>query len=106
MTPEKENALKFERFIFDLLPHADRWTILPIEREEEFAPVKNKEGVDSPATAKALMCAQTARWLRQVGVEVPHGVNVEISPLYAIDVVELETDADRLPPIRKDTYIK
>jgi UDP-N-acetylglucosamine/UDP-N-acetylgalactosamine diphosphorylase len=106
VSPAKENALKFERFIFDVLPHAERWTVLPTEREDEFAPVKNKDGVDSPAAARALMCAQTRRWLKNAGVEVPEGVKVEVSPLYAMDALEMEADADRLPPITKDTYIK
>ena len=48
--PATENALKFERFIFDGLPQAERWTVLSTLREDEFAPVKNKDGVDSPAT--------------------------------------------------------
>jgi UDP-N-acetylglucosamine/UDP-N-acetylgalactosamine diphosphorylase len=104
--PDKENALKFERFIFDVLPHAERWTILPTEREDEFAPVKNKEGVDSPDSAQALMVAQAARWLRSAGIEVSDGVKVEISPLYALADYELDEEADRLPPIRKDTYVK
>ncbi len=26
--PDKENALKFERFIFDVLPLAERWTVV------------------------------------------------------------------------------
>jgi hypothetical protein len=52
------------------------------------------------------MCAQTRRWLKNAGVEVPEGVKVEVSPLYAMDALEMEADADRLPPITKDTYIK
>ena len=104
--PDTENALKFERFIFDILPHAERWTVLPIAREEEFAPVKNKDGVDSPATAQEMMCARATRWLRAAGVEVADGIKVEISPLYALDAMEAEVDADRLPPITKDTYLR
>ncbi len=104
--PETENALKFERFIFDILPHAERWTVLPTEREEEFAPVKNKDGVDSPASAQALMCAQAARWLRKAGIEVPEGIKVEISPLFALDEAELLDNAKKIPPLTKDTYLR
>ena len=105
--PETENALKFERFIFDVLPQAERWTVLPTAREDEFAPVKNKDGVDSPATAQAMMCEQATRWLTEVGVPVPEGINVEISPLFALDLDDLGNVADLIPkPINRDTYLR
>jgi UDP-N-acetylglucosamine/UDP-N-acetylgalactosamine diphosphorylase len=104
--PEAENALKSERFIFDILPHADRWTVLSTPREDEFAPVKNKEGVDSAATAQQMICAQAARWLRKVGVEVPDGIKVEISPLFALNAVELGDMVAKIPPLTKDTYLR
>jgi UDP-N-acetylglucosamine/UDP-N-acetylgalactosamine diphosphorylase len=106
VNPEKENALKFERFIFDILPQADRWTVLSIPREEEFAPVKNKEGADSPATAQSMMVARAVRWLREAGVDVPEGVNVEISPLFALDAVDLKNRVYEIPPITKDTHLR
>ena len=48
---EEPNSYKFESFIFDAFEKLDNMAILRVKREEEFAPVKNKEGVDSPATA-------------------------------------------------------
>ena len=51
---EKPNAYKFEAFLFDAFNQLDDMVILRIKREEEFAPVKNKEGVDSPETAREL----------------------------------------------------
>ena len=54
MHPEKPNAYKFEAFIFDAFCRYDSMGILRVKREDEFAPVKNREGEDSPATAKAL----------------------------------------------------
>ena len=42
--PDKENALKFERFIFDVLPLAERWAVVETSRREEFAPLKNATG--------------------------------------------------------------
>jgi UDP-N-acetylglucosamine/UDP-N-acetylgalactosamine diphosphorylase len=104
--PETENALKFERFIFDTLPHADRWTVFATEREDEFGPVKNKDGVDSPASAREMMCAQAARWLRKAGIAVPEGAKVEISPLFALDEAELLANARKIPPLRKNTYLR
>jgi UDP-N-acetylglucosamine/UDP-N-acetylgalactosamine diphosphorylase len=104
--PETENALKFERFIFDVLPQAERWTILATDRAEEFAPVKNQEGVDSPETARAMMIEQHRRWLREIGVEVAEGVAVEISPLVAVDVIDLELSYNGADRITKNTYIR
>ena len=45
------NAYKFEAFIFDAFNYFDNITVLRGKREEDFAPVKNKEGNDSPQTA-------------------------------------------------------
>lgn len=52
--PEKPNSFKFESFIFDAFEFFDDIAILRGKREDDFAPVKNKEGVDSPRTAKEL----------------------------------------------------
>jgi len=52
--PEKENAYKFEQFIFDSFKIFDDIAILRGRREEDFAPVKNMTGQDSPETAKKL----------------------------------------------------
>lgn len=52
--PEEPNSYKFESFIFDAFEIFDDIAILRGKREDDFAPVKNKEGVDSPKTAKEL----------------------------------------------------
>ena len=52
--PDTPNTYKFEAFIFDAFEFFDDIAILRGKREDDFAPVKNKEGVDSPKTAKAL----------------------------------------------------
>lgn len=51
---EKPNAYKFETFLFDAFSKIDTMAIMRVKREEEFAPVKNAEGTDSPETARAL----------------------------------------------------
>ena len=48
---EVPNGYKYEAFIFDGFNYFDNMTILRGRREEDFAPIKNKEGVDSPETA-------------------------------------------------------
>ena len=51
---KEPNAYKFESFIFDAFEILDNMLIMRSNREEEFAPVKNAEGVDSPETAREL----------------------------------------------------
>lgn len=86
--PTKPNAFKFERFIFDALPLASKALVVEADRGREFNPVKNAEGADSPATAKAAIDAIGKAWLRAAGAEVADGATVEISPLFALDEAE------------------
>ena len=51
---EKPNAYKFEMFIFDSYEMFDDVVVLRVKREEEFAPIKNAEGQDSPETARKI----------------------------------------------------
>jgi UDP-N-acetylglucosamine/UDP-N-acetylgalactosamine diphosphorylase len=108
--PEKENALKFEMFIFDALPMAERWVVVESLRREEFAPVKNASGVDSPETAKQAISDLAADWLTRAGVQVPRdadgsaAVALEISPLFALDAAELETKVKRGSSVDGPTY--
>ncbi len=52
--PIKENAYKFETFIFDAFSYTDKVGLLIEKRERIFAPIKNKKGEDSPQTASKL----------------------------------------------------
>jgi UDP-N-acetylglucosamine/UDP-N-acetylgalactosamine diphosphorylase len=87
-TGKEPNAVKFERFIFDALPHAEKWLAVETPRAEEFAPIKNATGTDSPETARAAQIALHTEWLNRAGIET-NGHPVEISPLYALDADEL-----------------
>ena len=53
--PEKENGKKFEMLAVDLIKPMG--SVLPFEvvREKEFAPIKNKTGVDSVESARELL---------------------------------------------------
>jgi UDP-N-acetylglucosamine/UDP-N-acetylgalactosamine diphosphorylase len=109
--PETENALKFEMFIFDALPMADRWTVVETSRREEFEPLKNATGPDSPATVAQAQSDLAADWLRAAGVTVPlkpdghTAVALEVSPLFALDAAELATKVDRGMKIEGPTYL-
>lgn len=98
--PDKPNAYKFEKFIFDALPDAKESLILEFLRQDEFAPVKNAAGNDSPETSRAAMIEKFAGWFDRCGVKVPRdasgrvAVKIEIDPPYAHDA---ETLAARLP---------
>lgn len=51
---KEANGYKYEAFIFDGFELFDDITLYRGKREEDFAPVKNAEGVDSPETATKL----------------------------------------------------
>ena len=78
VTPEKENAWKFELFIQNFLPLVaeGKLGVLEVERATEFAPIKNadaEEGrvaVDSPASSCALMLQEHTNWLLRTGVQL------------------------------------
>ena len=52
--PQEPNAYKFEQFIFDSFKIFENISVLRGKREEDFAPIKNMSGEDSPKTAKKL----------------------------------------------------
>lgn len=91
VNPTEPNALKFERFIFDLLPHAQQPLVVEYREEDCLAPLKNASGaaVDTPEYVREMMLAQHRRWLTAAGAVVAEGVDVEISPLYALDAAQL-----------------
>lgn len=94
--PDQPNAVKLEQFVFDAIPLAKNAIVYTTDRAEEFSPVKNAEGVDSPATCRRDQIRRAAHWLRHAGLEVPvtHGepdVVLEISPLFATSAVQLTT---------------
>lgn len=76
--PDEPNGHKLERFLFDALPAAARVAILEVERCEEYAPVKNADGGDSPETSRRALDALGRRWLAAAGVRVPDDVWVEL----------------------------
>ncbi|MGN0853307.1 MAG: UTP--glucose-1-phosphate uridylyltransferase [Kiritimatiellia bacterium] len=83
------NGYKFEKFIFDALPEARGVTCFAFDRREEFSPVKNAAGADSPATCKADLQAKWRRQLAAAGVAVPPEMPLEIDPAYALDAADV-----------------
>ena len=103
--PEKPNALKLETFVFDALPLAEKSVTLAIDRDAEFAPIKNAAGTDSLQTSHQLQIARAARWLEHAGLDVPRKPDnsvdalIEISPLFALDADELTQKKSLLRPL-------
>jgi UDP-N-acetylglucosamine/UDP-N-acetylgalactosamine diphosphorylase len=88
ITPQMPNAYKFEAFVFDTMPHAHKSLAFEVMREEEFAPIKNATGEDSPEVAYKMQSDLFKKWLIYAGISsdiVDKLKNVEISPLFAID---------------------
>ena len=89
--PEKANGVKFEMFVFDALPFACNSIVVETARADDFSPVKNAEGVDSPQSARDDQLRQFARWLKSVGVAVEVDATgrpkcgIEVSPLFGYD---------------------
>ncbi len=93
--PDKPNAVKLEQFVFDAIPLAKNAMAYATERTEEFSPVKNADGVDSPTTSRRDQVRRAGRWLVEAGVEVPTKAGepdalLEISPLFAVSADQLK----------------
>lgn len=104
--PESPNAVKFERFIFDLLPIAENAIVVESRASEAFAPVKNADGAasDTPAHAKSAMVAHDRALLSAAGADVVADVDVEVSPLFALDAEEAARKIEPGTRIAKATY--
>jgi UDP-N-acetylglucosamine/UDP-N-acetylgalactosamine diphosphorylase len=57
-TPEKENGFKYETLATDLVERMPDCLAYEILREREFAPVKNRTGVDSVESAREMLLSQ------------------------------------------------
>lgn len=55
ITPNEPNAYKFETLALDLIREMDDCLVFEVDRQKEFAPIKNKEGADSVDSARALL---------------------------------------------------
>jgi UDP-N-acetylglucosamine/UDP-N-acetylgalactosamine diphosphorylase len=109
---EDREAVKFEMFIFDAIPLADRTLFFEVDRADEFAPLKNREGPDSIETCRRGQVEKAARWLEACGIAVPRGDDgrprslLEVSPLFALDCAELAAKRASLPDrIDDDTLL-
>jgi UDP-N-acetylglucosamine/UDP-N-acetylgalactosamine diphosphorylase len=106
--PPEANALKFERFIFDLLPHAKNALVVEYAEAEVFAPLKNAPGAerDTPEYVQRFMLAQHRNWLEAAGTRIGKDAKVEISPMWALDAQEVFSRTDRPSRIDEPIYLR
>jgi len=97
--PEQVNGIKLEMFIFDVFPYAKKFVALEVLREDEFSPLKNAKGADSPATARNDINKLHLKYLQKAGAIVEildtDKAVVEISPLVSYEGEGLERLAGR-----------
>jgi UDP-N-acetylglucosamine/UDP-N-acetylgalactosamine diphosphorylase len=104
VNPGKPNGVKFEMFVFDAIPHARNPIVIETRRADDFSPVKNATGADSPQTSRDDQLRQHARWLTAAGAPIPVDrtglpkITLEISPLFASDEDTFATAWHRLTP--------
>ena len=96
--PKEKNGVKLEMFIFDVFDFAESMAILQVPREEQFSPVKNKEGPgvkDSPGTAREMLSNLHKEWLVAAGATINGDGLVEVSPLVSYNGEGLESFAGK-----------
>ncbi len=97
ITSTSPDAYKFELFLFDAFDFIDDMRILRIDRKLEFAPVKNKEGEDSPAWArdlymKANKIQMTTPLVEMDGDEMTRIVWKKIKDILLYPYIDLKTE--------------
>ncbi len=113
--PEKPNGVKFEMFVFDALPFARNPVVIETPRENDFSPVKNATGVDSPQTCRDDQLRQYARWLKAGGATFEAdrtglpAATIEVSPLFGYDEDSFADAWQKLAPkpeVREGLYVE
>ncbi len=113
--PVKPNGVKFELFVFDALPFARNPVIIETLRADDFSPVKNAEGVDSPQSCRDDQLRQFARWLKGNGAAIETDASglprlaIEVSPRFGYDEDSFADAWKKLSPrpeIRDGLYLE
>lgn len=103
--PAEPNAIKFEAFVFDALGIAKKSLVMETSRTEEFAPLKNASGEDSPAWSHQIQSNRNGDWLEKFGVKIPRKPNGDVDARIEI-AAETALEADDLADIALPREIK
>lgn len=95
---------KFETFVFDALGLAKHSVTLEVDRAEEFSPVKNDRGSDSPQSAREDLCRLWSGWASAAGLATPKSSSggtplVEVDPLFAETLSDFLAAAPHQPAV-------
>ncbi|MCF3652182.1 UDPGP type 1 family protein [Synoicihabitans lomoniglobus] len=113
--PTSPNGIKFEMFVFDALPFAENPVVIETKRANDFSPVKNAEGVDSPATSRDDQLRQFARWANAAGADLATDesglpeIVFEVAPSFGYDEASFAdawAAADPKPVISAGTVLE
>jgi UDP-N-acetylglucosamine/UDP-N-acetylgalactosamine diphosphorylase len=112
--PTEGNGIKFEMFVFDALPKSRNPLVIEGARNENFSPVKNAHGIDSPEACKQDLKRQAVRWLINAGEAMKLNAdglvdfNFEINYRFAMDGNDFKkqwTHLEPKPEIKEGTII-
>ncbi len=109
--PTEPNSIRFKTYLFDALRDATRAPIVEVERQEEFSPIRNTGGKNSPQTAQRDLSHLYALWLKGACPENATGNGkelgraIEISPLYAMDAAELKEKIESPVDLTSDVLL-
>ena len=98
--PDAPNGIKFETFVFDALPFARNPLVIETSRDDEFAPVKNAEGADSPQSSRLDQLKVWTRWAKAAGADISTdadgvpSVTFEVAPSFALDAPNFQRSWD------------
>lgn len=106
--PASPNALKFEKFIFDLLPLARHSIVVEVDPAEAFSPVKNSAtgSTSTVLTAQQAILRQARTALQQIDVDVDSSIPVELAPELLANPDALRQRLAGLSDIREPVYLK
>jgi len=101
----KTKGVKLEALVFDALPLTQKSIILKTLRQQEFAPVKDANGIDSPETTKRMMIERAADWLESAQIAIPKKPDgsidciIELAPSFAVEKEDVKQKLDRVTQI-------